>query len=176
MLSEYLGTDAAKIYNEIDKLSMVLGKGAMVTPESIELNIGVSKDYNDFEMVDALAARNPAKAFKILAYFRRNPKNCPSARTAANIFAYFASLLTAQFTRDKSPSSLMAVLGLKWDKQLQRFTQGMRNYNAYQVIEIIAAIRTFDANLKGIGSRQNEYDLLHALIFRILYARGDIRF
>lgn len=176
MLSEYLGTDAAKIYNEIDKLSMVLGKGAMVTPESIELNIGVSKDYNDFEMVDALAARNPAKAFKILAYFRRNPKNCPSARTAANIFAYFASLLTAQFTRDKSPSSLMAVLGMKWDKQLQRFTQGMRNYNAYQVIEIIAAIRTFDANLKGIGSRQNEYDLLHALIFRILYARGDIRF
>lgn len=176
MLSEYLGTDASKIYNEIDKLSMVLGKGAMVTPESIELNIGVSKDYNDFEMVDALAARNPAKAFRILAYFRRNPKNCPTARTAANIFSYFASLLTAQFTRDKSPSSLMAVLGLKWDKQLQRFSLGMRNYNAYQVIEIIAAIRTFDANLKGIGSRQNEYDLLHALIFRILYARGDIRF
>lgn len=70
----------------------------------------------------------------------------------------------------------MAALGLKWDKQLTRFTMGMRNYNAYQTIEIIASIRTFDANIKGVGSRQNEYDLLHALLFRILNARGDIRF
>ncbi|MCM1349142.1 MAG: DNA polymerase III subunit delta [Firmicutes bacterium] len=176
MLCDYLGTDAAKIYNEINKLAMVLSPGAMVTPESIERNIGVSKDYNDFELVDAIAARNAAKSFKILAYFRRNPKNCPAARTASNIFSYFASLLTAQFTRDKSPSSLMSVLGLKWDKQLTRFTMGMRNYNAYQTIEIIAALRRFDANIKGIGSRQNEYDLLHALLFKIFNARGDISF
>lgn len=174
MLSEYLGTDVAKIYNEVDKLSMVLGKGAMVTPESIERNIGVSKDYNDFELVDAVAARDSAKAFRILAYFRRNPKNCPTMRTVANLFSYFASLLTAQFTRDKSPSSLMEVLGLKWDRQLTRFTMGMRNYNAYQTIEIIAALRTFDVNAKGIGSRQNEYDLFHALLFKIFNARGDI--
>lgn len=174
MLCEYLGTDAAKIYNEIDKLAMVLGAGAMVTPESIERNIGVSKDYNDFELVDAIAARDTAKAFKIISYFRRNPKNCPTARTAASLFSYFASLLTAQFTRDKSPSSLMEALGLKWDKQLTRFTMGMRNYNAYQTIEIISAIRKFDANSKGIGSRANEYDLFHALLFKIFTARGDI--
>ena len=176
MLCEYLGTDAAKIYNEINKLAMVLGPNAMVTPESIEANIGVSKDYNDFELVDAIAARDNSKAFRILAYFKRNPKNCPAARTASNLFSYFASLLTAQFTRDKSPASLMNVLGLKWDKQLNRFTMGMRNYNAYQSIEIIAAIRTFDANIKGIGSRQNEHDLLQALLFKIFTARGDISF
>lgn len=176
MLCEYLGTDAAKIYNEVNKMAMVLGRGAMITPESIEQNIGVSKDYNDFELVDALASRDSKKVFRILAYFRRNPKNCPAARTAANIFSYFASLLTAQFTRDKSPSSLKEVLGLKWDMQLNRFTMGMRNYNAYQTIEIIAALRIFDANIKGIGSRQNEYDLLHAMLFKILTARGDISF
>ncbi len=174
MLCEYLGTDAAKIYNEVSKMAMVLGPGAMITPESIEVNIGVSKDYNDFELVDAIAARDAAKMFRILDYFRRNPKNCPAARTASNIFAYFASLLTAQFTRDKSPASLKAALGLKWDMQLNRFMTGMRNYNAFQSIEIISALRTFDANIKGIGSRQNEYDLLHALLFRILTARGDI--
>ena len=176
MLCDYLGTDVSKIYNEINKLAMVLGQGAMVTPECIEVNIGVSKDFNDFELVDAIAARDSAKVFRILAYFRRNPKYCPTARTASNIFSDFAQLLTAQFTRDKSPSSLMAALGLKWDKQLTRFTMGMRNYNAYQTIEIIASIRTFDANIKGVGSRQNEYDLLHALLFRILNARGDICF
>jgi len=176
MLCEYLGTDAAKIYNEIDKLAMVLGANAMVTPESIEANIGISKDYNDFELVDAIAVRDTAKAFKIISYFRQNPKNCPAARTASNIFSYFASLLTAQFTRDKSPRSLMETLGLKWDRQLNRFTAGMRNYNAYQTIEIIAALRVFDANIKGIGSRQNEYDLLQALLFKIFNARGNIAF
>ncbi len=176
MLCEYLGTDVSKIYNEIDKLAMVLGQGAMVTPESIELNIGVSKDYNDFELVDAIAARDMAKAFRIISYFRSNPKNCPTVRTCTNIFSYFASLLAAQFSRDKSPSALKAVLGLKWDVQLNRYTMGMRNYNAYQTIEIISALRQFDANVKGIGSRQNEYDLLHALIYRILTARGDISF
>lgn len=176
MLCEYLGTDVSKIYNEIDKMAMVLGKGAMVTPESIERNIGISKDYNDFELVDAIAARDMAKAFKILTYFRSNPKNCPAVRTCSNIFSYFASLLAAQFSRDKSPSALKAVLGLKWDVQLNRFTMGMRNYNAFQTIEIIAALRKFDANLKGIGSRQNEHDLLHGLLYRILTARGDISF
>lgn len=176
MLCEYLGTDASKIYNEINKLAMVLGKGAMVTPESIEVNIGVSKDYNDFELVDAIAARDSAKAFRILNYFKRNPKNCPVARTASNLFSFFASLLTAQFTRDKSPSTIMNALGLKWERQLGRFTMGMRNYNAYQTIEIIAAIRQLDCNIKGIGSRQNEHDLLHALLFKIFNARGDIRF
>lgn len=174
MLCDYLGTDASKIYNEINKLSMVLGKGAMVTPESIEQNIGVSKDFNDFELVDAVAARNSQKVFRILSYFRSNPKNCPTARTASNLFSYFASLLTAQFTRDKSPSSLKSVLGLKWDSQLNRFLMGMRNYNAWQTIEIISALRVFDANIKGMGSRQNEYDLLHGLLFKILTARGNI--
>ncbi len=176
MLCEYLGTDASKIYNEIDKMAMVLGPGAMVTPESIERNIGISKDYNDFELVDAVAARDMAKAFRILKYFRSNPKNCPSVRTCSNMFSYFASLLTAQFSRDKSPSALKTLLGLKWDMQLNRYTMGMRNYNAYQTIEIIALLRKFDANVKGIGSRQNEYDLLHALLYKILTARGDISF
>ena len=176
MLCDYLGTDVSKIYNEINKLSMVLGPGAMVTPESIERNIGVSKDYNDFELIDAIAGRDMAKAFRILAYFRSNPKNCPAVRTCSNLFSYFASLLTAQFTRDKSPSSLKAALGLKWDIQLNRYTMGLRNYNAYQTIEIISALRVFDANVKGIGSRQDEYDLLHGLLYKILTARGDISF
>lgn len=174
MLKEYVGTDLAKLHNEINKMALVLGKGAMITPESIERNIGVSKDYNNFELIDALAVRDAAKAFTITRYFRSNPKNNPGTLTAAALFGFFSSLMIMHFTRDKSPSSLMGALGLKWQSQLSRYETGARNYNAYRTIEIISAIRDFDRKSKGVGSRLNEYDLLDELIFRILAARGDL--
>ncbi len=174
MLCDYLGADAAKIYNEIDKLAFILGPGAMITPESIERNVGISKDYNNFELVDALAAKNTRKVFEIVDYFRSNPKKNPAILTVSAVFSYFSGLLVAQFTRDKSPSSLKTALGLKWDSQLSRYNQGMRNYNAYKTIEIISALRDFDAKSKGIGSRQSEFNLLHDLMFHILTAPGKI--
>lgn len=176
MLRDFIGTDASRLYNEITKLAMILGEGSTITPESIERNIGVSKDYNNFELAEAIAAKDSLKAFKIVDYFRANPKNNSAIATVATLFSFFSDLLIAQFTRDKSPGSLKAALGLKWDIQLARYMTGMRNYNAFQSIEIISALRRMDANAKGIGSRQNEYDLLHSLVFHILTAPGDIRF
>lgn len=174
MLKEYIGLDASRLFNEISKLAMILGRGSMITPESIERNIGVSKDFNNFELVDAVAARNQLKIFRIAAYFERNPKNNPTVLTASALFSFFSDLLIAHFTRDKSSSSLQAALGYKWSGQLTKINIGLKNYNAYQVIEIISAIRRFDANVKGIGSRQPEYGLLHDLLFHILNARGEI--
>ncbi|MDE7411152.1 MAG: DNA polymerase III subunit delta [Paramuribaculum sp.] len=176
MLRDYIGLDVAKMYNELTKLSMILGKGAMVTPESIEQNIGISKDYNNFELVDAIASRNALKVYTIINYFRANPKKNPAILTASAVFAYFSSLLMCQFSRDKSPGALMALLDLKWQVQLRRFEVGMRNYNAYQTIEIISALRDFDVKCKGIGSRQSEFDLLHQLMHHILTAPGNITF
>lgn len=174
MLRDFIGTDVAKIYNEINKLALILGKGAMITPESIEHNVGISKDFNNFELIDAIAAKDTAKIFRIIKYFRSNPKNHPAIMTVSTIFSYFASLLIAQFSKDKSPGALMSALGLRWPGQLTRYTIGMRNYNAYKTIEIISAIREFDVKSKGNGSRQNEYDLLHNLMFRITTCSGKI--
>ncbi len=174
MLRDFVGTDLSRLYNEIDKLRLVLGNGATITPESIERNIGISKDHNNFELVDALATRNAEKAFRIIENFRSNPKNNPTVMTVASIFNYFSNLLILHFTKDKSPASMMGALGLKWQSQLRNYEVGLRNYNAYKTIEIISAIRDFDTKSKGIGSRQSEYDLLHDLIFRIVYARGII--
>lgn len=174
MLRDFIGTDVSRLYNEIDKLRLILGNGASITPESIERNIGFSKDYNNFELVDALATKNAAKAFKIIENFKSNPKNNPTVMTVSAIFNYFANLLILHFTKDKSPMSLMGAIGLKWQSQLRNYEVGMRNYNAYKNIEIISAIRDFDAKSKGIGCRQPEYDLLHDLVFRIIYARGVI--
>lgn len=175
MLRDYIGTDLSRLYNEIDKLAIILGSNAMITPECIERNIGVSKDYNNFELIDALSQRNAEKAYRIIEYFRLNSKNNPTVLTASTIFGYFSDLLTLYFTKDKSESALMNMLGLKWPVQFSKFRHGMKNYNAYQVIEIISAIREFDTKSKGINSRQNEYNLLKDLIFHILTAPGNIK-
>ncbi len=174
MLTEFIGANLAKLHNEISKMATVLPAGATITPESIEQNIGISKDYNTFELIDALAAKNTKKVFTMIEYFRRSKVSSHAMLT--QIFNYFANLLIVHFTKDKSPSSLMAALGLKWQSQLKNYELGARNYNAYKVIEIISALREFDTRSKGIGSRQPEYDLFHDLMFRILTAPGNIAF
>lgn len=174
MLRDYIGADISRLYNEISKLALILGKGAMITPESIERNIGISKDYNNFELVDALSVKDAKKVYAIIEYFRNNPKNNPTVLTVSAVFSYFADLMMTYFAKDKSEPALMAEVGAKWEVQYKKFRNGMRNYNAFQVIEIIAAIRDFDRKSKGIGSRQNEYLLLKDLMFHILTAPDHI--
>ncbi|MCI9607095.1 MAG: DNA polymerase III subunit delta [Muribaculaceae bacterium] len=174
MLTEFIGANLAKLHNEISKMATLLPAGATITPESIEQNIGISKDYNTFELIDAIAAKNSLKVYTMIEYFRRTKVS--SLAMTPMIFNYFANLLILHFTKDKSPGSLMAALGLKWQSQLKNYETGARNYNAYKVIEIISALREFDTRSKGIGSRQPEYDLFHDLMFRILNAPGDISF
>lgn len=174
MLRDYIGADLARLYNEIGKLALILGAGAMVTPEAIERNIGISKDFNNFELVDAIVNRNAGKAFAIIEYFRNNPKNNPTVMTVSSLFNQFANLLIYHYTRDKTQAGYMDALGLRATWALRSYETAARNYNVRQTIEIISAIREFDAQSKGIGSRQNEYDLLRDLIFHILTARGII--
>lgn len=174
MLRDFIGTDVARLYNEIDKLGLILPKGAMVTPEVIERNIGISKDYNNYELIDALATRNAAKVYRITDYFRANPKNNPVQVTVATLFNFFSTLIVLLFNRDKSPSEVASLMGLRSQWQLKNYETAARYYNARQVMEIISALRTFDNRSKGIGSRANPYDLLRDLVFHILTARGDI--
>ncbi len=174
MLRDFVGTDLSRIYNEVDKLTVTLGPGAMITPESIERNIGVSKDYNNFELIGAISQHNELKAFQIINYFRNNPKNNPTVLTCTVLFNYFSNLLICLYTADKSDHSLMEALGFRSPYQLIDVRNGLRWYNAWHVIEIISAIRRFDAQSKGIDSRQNPYDLLHDLIFHIFHPLGRV--
>lgn len=177
MLRDYVGTDLSRLYNEIDKLTTALGKGATVTPEAVEIHIGMSKDYNNFELVDALAVKDALKVFRIAEYFKANPKNNPLVVTSAAIFSFFADLLLAFYTPDRNnDQALMNELKLRSPFQLKRFRAAMQRYNAFQVIEIIAAIRTFDAMSKGVGSRQGDQALFHDLLYHILTAPGNIKF
>lgn len=170
MLSDYIGTDASRLYGEIQKLAMILPPNSCVTPEVIENNIGISKDYNNFELCDALSVRNGAKALTIVSYFRSNPKNNPTVMTVSALFDFFAGLLCCHWGRNMSPTDKMRMLGAKSSFQMKRYDTGVKYYSPTSVLNIISALRDFDRKSKGLGSRQNEYDLLYDLALRILYS------
>lgn len=172
MLAQHIGTDLSRLYNEIDKLAGILPPHARVTPEAVEQHIGVSKDYNTFELIDALAGKDALKAFTIVNAFRANPKGNPTIPVTAMLFTFFSDLMILHYTPDKSERSIMSVMKLKSPIQARRYTAGLRNYNAFKVIEIIHALRLYDCMVKGKGSRRNEYDLFHELIYHIITAPG----
>lgn len=174
MLRDFIGTDLAKLHSEIDKLALILGAGSMITPEAVERNVGISKDYNNFELVDAINTRNALKAFAIVEYFRNNPKTNPTVVTVSTLFGHFSNILIYHYTADKTQDGYMTALGYRQPWQLRKIEGGARNFNVRQTIEIISALRECDTRSKGIGSRTGEYDLLHDLVFRILTARGII--
>lgn len=174
LLAEYIGTNLSRLYNEIDKLAQILGPGSTITVESIERNIGISKDYNNFELVDAVAARDFAKMIKISRYFQANPSSNPYPVTTAALFNFFADLLQAFYASDKSERGLQQELGIRGSMAVKRLMLGMKNYNAFQIIEILDAIRTYDAMSKGSGSRQDPYKMLIDLMFHINTAPGKL--
>ncbi|MBO4978294.1 MAG: DNA polymerase III subunit delta [Muribaculaceae bacterium] len=174
MLRDFIGTDLSRLFNEVDKLASILPEGAEVTPEVVERNIGISREFNSYELVDAIAVKNAEKCFRIAAYFRSNPKAAPLVMVTASIFNYFADLLTAHYSADRSDAGLSAALGLRNNFALRRIKSGMANYSAVKVVEIISAIRTFDARSKGVGSRQNDQQLFYDLLYHILTAPGRI--
>lgn len=168
MLIDHVGTDLSRMVNEIRKLTLVLPKGASITPQVVEKLIGVSKDYNNFELIDAIARRDAAKCYRIIEYFRKNPKPNPAIVTGATLFNFFAKVLLAIYAPEKTESGISSAIGTRSSADIRRVITAMRMYNARQVITAITACRTFDVRAKGVGSRLDEYDLLRELIFVIL--------
>ena len=145
-----------------------------MTPEVIERNIGISREYNSFELVDALAEKNAAKAFRILAYFRTHTKEAPVVLVASSVFNFFADVLTGHYAADRSADGIANELGLRNSFAAKRILKGMSNYSPVKTVEIISAIRRFDAMSKGVDSRQNEHQLLYDLVYHILTAPGRL--
>ncbi|MBQ6078666.1 MAG: DNA polymerase III subunit delta [Muribaculaceae bacterium] len=179
MLADHIGTDIARLFSELDKLS-ILAEGQSVeqeaqgnksiTPLLIEQNIGISKDFNNFELEDALCKRNAEKAFRIVDYFERNPKNNPSVVSVAVLFSFFSNVLLAATARDKSIDNIMAIIGTRSQWRARKFLEATRTYNIQSLVNIIGYLRECDTRSKGIGSRQDQYALLKELIYKILHS------
>ena len=169
MLADHIGTDIARLFSELDKLAMLTDDNN-ITPELIERNIGISKDFNNFELEDALSRRDAEKAFRIVDYFERNPKNNPLVVSVAMLFSFFSNVLLAATARDKSPEGIMAVVGTRSQWRTRKFIDAAQVYNTRSLINIIAFLRECDTRSKGIGSRQDSYALLKELVYKILHA------
>lgn len=168
ILIDYIGNSLQKLFGEIDKLVVAAGEGAQrITAEMVEANIGISKEFNNFELTKAVSMKDYPKTLRILDYFRKNPKNNPSVMTTSVLHKFFSQIVVAHFTADKSDTSLMEALQLKTPYALKEIREGLRMYTPRQALAAVSALRDFDCKSKGIGSLQNEYDLQRELIFKI---------
>ena len=170
MLTEYLGTDLHKIVNELDKLIITLPDGKpFITTALIEKNIGISKDYNNFELQKAIGEKNILKANMIVHYFANNPKDNPITLSIASLFGFFSKLLTFHYLTDKSKNNVAAVLKVN-PFFVKEYENSATKYNVSKTMEIISLLRIYDLKSKGFGDPGTDPgDLLKELVFRVLH-------
>ena len=171
MLAEFVGTDLSRLVGEMEKLIITSSKNSTkITPEQIEKNIGISKDYNNFELRSALVEKDVLKANKIVKYFEENPKTNPIQMTLSLLFGFYSNLMMAYYAPEKSEQGIAAFLGLKSPWQAREYMAAMRKYSGIKTMQIISEIRTTDAKSKGVeNSSLSDGDLLRELVFKILH-------
>jgi DNA polymerase III subunit delta len=170
MLSDFLGTDLSKLVHELEKLVLTKPAGMQsITPELVEKNIGISKDFNVFELQAALINRDVLKANRIIHYFSENKKANPMVLVLAQLFKFFSELMLYHYLPDKSQGAVASELKINpyFVKDYQKASQV---FGAWKTMNIISFIRDTDSRYKGIDNPStDEGDLLKELIFKILH-------
>lgn len=168
MLVEFLGTDLSKINNELEKLMIVLPSGSIISPEHIEENIGISKDFNNFELRKAVGEKNIVNANRIINYFAENPKSNPIVMTISLLNSFFTQLLQYHGLASKDKNSIAKSLGIN-PYFVGDYTTAGRNYPMRKVSQVIGLLREADLKSKGVGANQSHADILKELLFKIMH-------
>lgn len=164
LLVEFLGTDLSKIDNELQKLYLSITKGQEITPEIIEKYVGISKDYNNFELKKAIAERNLSKAGKIVKYFTQNPKDNPFVVTITLLHTFFSQLLKYHGMNDHSQQAVAQTLGVS-PYFVGEYQTAAKNYSMKRTSGIISGLRELDLKGKGLGAQNlSQGDLLKELL------------
>ncbi|PQB05943.1 DNA polymerase III subunit delta [Aureitalea marina] len=165
MLVEFLGNDLSKIDNELNKLMLLIPEGQSITPELVERNIGISKDFNNFELQAAIAERDEKKAFGIVHYFGQNPKSHPLLMTTAIMYGFFTKLMKYHALIDKSKAS--QALGMS-NYNVRQYRTAASNYPMKKVSRVIGSIRTIDMKAKGVEYTGSHAELYKELLLQIM--------
>lgn len=168
ILVEFLGTDLSKINNELNKVTSVLPLNAIITPEHIEELIGISKDFNNFELRKAVGQRDVLKANRIINYFAQNPKDNPLVMTISLLNSFFTQLLLYHGLKDKSKTNVVKSLGVN-PYFVGDYVNASKNFPMRKVSKIIGLLHKADMNSKGVKANQSNSEILKELLFKILH-------
>ena len=168
MLVEFLGIDLGKIDNELNKLQLITPEGTQITPELIEQNIGISKDFNNFELRKAIGMRDSLKAHRIVNYFAQNPKDNPMVVTISLLFSYFSQIMQYHGLPDKSKANVAKQLKVH-PYFVGDYVVAAKNYPMKKVSQVIGLLHESDVKGKGVGAVNISHgDLLKELMVKIL--------
>jgi len=169
LITEFLGNDLAHISNELGKVILNLPEGTNITGEIIEENIGINKEYNSFELNNALGHKNVTKANRIVNYFGQNEKKYPFPLIMGNLYSFFSKILKLYFARSISNKDLAAFIGVH-PFFLKDYQFALRNYSAKKVVDIIETLHEYDLKSKGIGNNSiPNRELLKEMVYKILH-------
>ncbi len=169
MLVEFLGNDLSKITNELSKLMIIVPKEKEITADDIERNIGISKEYNIFELQKALGAKNILKANQIVHYFGANAKENPLVMVVSSLYSYYSKILVMHYAEDKSAAGLASALKVN-PFFVKDYQQAARNYSINKLRDIFSYLRETDMRSKGVDNvSATDGELLKELVFKILH-------
>ncbi|MDR2682821.1 MAG: DNA polymerase III subunit delta [Dysgonamonadaceae bacterium] len=169
LLTDYLGNELGKVVNELDKLMIVLSGENIrkITSDHIERNVGISKEYNVFELQKALGERNILKANRIVLHFSQNPKENPMVLVVSSLFGFFEKLLKYSYLSDKSQAAAVLKVNPYF---LRDYEAAVRKYPAGKLVQIISLLREYDLKSKGVGnSSASDGDLMREMIYKIMH-------
>ncbi len=169
LLAEFLGNDLSKIINELDKLAILVEAGTTINEIHIEENIGISKDYNVFELTNAVSVRDVSKALKIVDYFAHNPKSTSIIVVISNLFNHYSRLMKIHFLENKSKEAVAGALRVHPFVATQMIASS-KIYNPKKIAANIAILHEFDLKSKGINNSSfSEGELMKEMIFRLMH-------
>jgi len=170
LLTEYHGSDLSKITGELEKIFITLSPDIRkIDRETIEENIGISKDFNNFELTNALSVKDILKANRIVNYFAANPKNNPTTLTISSLHFFFSKVLAYHSLKNKSSVTVASELKIH-PFFVNEYKKAAANYKSQKLVEIISLLREYDLKSKGWGNTGiDPGNLLKELIFKILH-------
>jgi len=169
LIAEFLGTNLSKVANELNKLTINVPQGSNITPEIVEQNIGISKDFNSFELNKAIGTRNILKANQIVYHFSKNQKDHPIQMTIGILYNFFTNLLTFHYTKDKSRNNVASALRIS-PFFVQEYQVAAQNYSIKKAVKVIEYLRDYDLKSKGVDNTSTDGgELLKELVFKIIH-------
>ncbi len=169
LLAEFIGNDLSRMANEIDKLLINFTEKVQITEDLVSKYVGISKEYNTFELQDALTKKDILKANKIINYFATNPKNNPIIPIIALLYSYFTKVMLAHHSEDKSKQGIAKTLGIN-PFFADDYVTASKNYPIGKVVKIIGFLHEADLHSKGINASIDEGQILKELVFKVLHA------